>query len=159
MKTWDDVRDTLYDGTPEQIAMVRCPECGGELKLDYCNETKSTETLCLSCGTLIREFKSSYVPNYLKTTMLVEHVLNITGRGKHLVGDIKNGDFRKGDKVEILRNNEVIGLTVVNALEMFSTLDRKGGLAIRLQNVDDVDLKPGDFIRSADVIMNDKRHH
>nr|AGS54210.1 hypothetical protein [uncultured bacterium contig00107] len=26
--SWDDIDEIIFDGTPEQIADVKCPECG-----------------------------------------------------------------------------------------------------------------------------------
>ena len=79
--------------------------------------------------------------------MLVNTVFNITGRGKAISGDTKNGKFCIADKVEIIRDNAVIGYTEVKAIEMFSTVDRKSCLAIILHNIDGVDVLPNDYIR------------
>lgn len=64
---WDDVEEILFDGTPEQIAAVKCPECGGELSYSYYADTRNMETHCKgSCGTHIRAHKTHYVPNFAK---------------------------------------------------------------------------------------------
>jgi len=61
---WEDIDDILFDGTEEQIRAVRCPECGGELKLSFCAKTMSRETRCLGCGYLSRGHGAPYIPNY-----------------------------------------------------------------------------------------------
>ena len=65
---WDDVEDIIYDGTPEQINAVKCPECEGDLKMSYFPTTKSVEVHCKKCGTVIRANGASYVPNFAKVT-------------------------------------------------------------------------------------------
>ena len=61
---WDDIEEILFDGTPEQIAAIVCPECGGGLKTSYFPTTKSMEIYCKQCGTLIRSNGVEYVPNF-----------------------------------------------------------------------------------------------
>ena len=148
---WDDIDDILFVGTPEQIAAVRCPKCDGELLCSYNAETRGTEIRCQgSCGTVIKGYKSSCVPNYAKTTMLVDNAINITGRGTALIGDTKQGEFKKGQMVEILRNNVVIGCTEVNGFELISRLDRDCCLGVMLRKVDGVDVVSGDYIRQVE---------
>jgi len=62
--SWDDVNDILFTGTPEQISSVRCPECGGVLKLSYFPVTKSVEIYCSGCGTVIKQHGVSQEPNF-----------------------------------------------------------------------------------------------
>jgi len=61
---WDDVDDIIYDGTEEQINAVKCPECGGDLKLSYFPLTRNVEIRCFGCGTLIRAHGASKTPNF-----------------------------------------------------------------------------------------------
>ena len=64
MMTWDDVSAILFDGTEEQIKNVRCPDCGGELKLSFFPKTRNTEIFCQKCGILIRGHGASHTPNF-----------------------------------------------------------------------------------------------
>jgi transcription initiation factor TFIIIB Brf1 subunit/transcription initiation factor TFIIB len=64
--SWDDIDDILFDGTPEQIENVKCPECGGELKLSYFPQTRNMEILCSVCGTIVRVGGVAYEPNFAK---------------------------------------------------------------------------------------------
>ena len=63
---WDDVEDILFNGTPEQINAVKCPECGGELRISYFPTSRSMEIFCKKCGTLIRSNGVAYVPNFVR---------------------------------------------------------------------------------------------
>ena len=62
--TWEDVDDILYDGTPDQIANVRCPECGGSLSYSYGRKTNNMEVKCTGCYTLLRSYGCPKVPNF-----------------------------------------------------------------------------------------------
>jgi phage FluMu protein Com len=62
--SWEDVDDIIYDGTPEQIDNVKCPECGGVLKLSYFPMTRSVEIRCRGCNTLVRESGVHKEPNF-----------------------------------------------------------------------------------------------
>ena len=62
--SWDDIDDIIFDGTVEQINNVRCPECGGSLKLSYFPLTKSVEIFCWGCGTVIKQSGVSQKPNF-----------------------------------------------------------------------------------------------
>ena len=53
--SWDDVDDIIFEGTEEQINAVKCPECGGDLKLSYFPLTKNVEIRCYGCETVIRQ--------------------------------------------------------------------------------------------------------
>jgi len=147
---WDDVDDILFDGTPEQIAAVRCPDCNGEIYFSYTRAIRSEDKGCKGCGLQIRAHGAHYVPNYAKTSMLVKNIIYITGRGKYIAGDINNEMFKQGDIVEIIRNNEIIGLTVIKSLEHFSTTDRQGAYAIKLQKNDNFEVLPGDYVRGVE---------
>jgi len=61
---WDDVEDIIFDGTEEEINAVRCPECGGHLKLSFFPDTRNLEIECLECGTLVRGHGVGEVPNF-----------------------------------------------------------------------------------------------
>jgi hypothetical protein len=65
---WYDIQDILFDGTPEQIDAVKCPDCGGELRISYFQKTRSMEILCSSCYTVIRLNGTARVPNFAKIT-------------------------------------------------------------------------------------------
>ena len=65
---WDDVEDILFDGTPEQITTVKCPECAGELKMTYFPTTRSYEIYCKKCKTMVRANGVAYVPNFAKVS-------------------------------------------------------------------------------------------
>ena len=62
--SWDDIDDIIYDGTAEQINNVKCPECGGELRLSYYPLTSTVEIYCRGCGTIIRQNGVSQKPNF-----------------------------------------------------------------------------------------------
>ena len=65
---WDDVEEILFDGTPEEISSIKCPECEGDLKVSYFPTTRSMEIYCKNCGTLIRSNGVAYIPNFAKET-------------------------------------------------------------------------------------------
>ena len=62
--SWDDIDDIIYDGTQEQINSIKCPECGGELRLSYFPLTRSVEIYCRGCGTLIKQNGVSQKPKF-----------------------------------------------------------------------------------------------
>jgi len=66
--SWDDIDDIIFEGTPEQIKNVKCPECEGDLRLSYFPLTKSVEIYCRSCGTIIKQNGISQKPNFANTT-------------------------------------------------------------------------------------------
>ena len=66
--SWDDIDDIIFDGTPEQIRDVKCPECDGDLRLSYFPLTKSVEIYCRSCGTVIRQSGVTQKPNFANVT-------------------------------------------------------------------------------------------
>jgi len=63
---WEDVEKVLFDGTPEEIANTKCPDCAGDLKMSYYPAIKGMEIYCKSCGTLIRSNGVSHAPNFAK---------------------------------------------------------------------------------------------
>ena len=67
--SWDDVDDIIFDGTPEQIEEIKCPECEGDLRLSYFPLTKSVEIYCRTCGTIIKQSGVSKKPNFARATM------------------------------------------------------------------------------------------
>jgi len=64
--SWNDVDAIIYDGTPEQIEVVRCPDCGGKLKLRYSQKAESVEVKCLNCGAASRHSGVNEIPNFAK---------------------------------------------------------------------------------------------
>jgi ribosomal protein S27E len=62
--SWDDIDDIIFDGTDEQISSVKCPECGGHLKLSYFPMTRSVEIYCRSCGAVVKQSGVSQAPNF-----------------------------------------------------------------------------------------------
>ena len=63
---WNDVNDILWDGTAEEIAAVRCPDCGGIIKYEYFPQTRNTTIGCKGCRLISRGHGSHYVPNFAK---------------------------------------------------------------------------------------------
>ena len=63
---WDDVDNVIYDGTPEEICAVKCPDCGGKLKLRYSAQAKSIFVQCVDCGAAARHSGVISVPNFAK---------------------------------------------------------------------------------------------
>ena len=61
---WDDIEEILFDGTPEQIDAIKCPECDGELRISYFPTTKNLEICCKNCHTIVRSHGVAYVPNF-----------------------------------------------------------------------------------------------
>ena len=61
---WDDIEEILFDGTPEQIDALKCPECGGELRISYFPNTKNMEIYCKNCHTVVRSHGVEYAPNF-----------------------------------------------------------------------------------------------
>ena len=61
---WYDIQDILFEGTSEQIETVKCPDCGGELRISYFQRTRSMEILCNNCHTVIRLNGTAKVPNF-----------------------------------------------------------------------------------------------
>ena len=48
--TWDDIYNTLIDGTAEEMLTVSCPECGGTIKYFYDDAHDCFDIVCASCG-------------------------------------------------------------------------------------------------------------
>lgn len=51
---WYDVDDVLYDGTKEEIANLKCPDCGGAISYRYNDNVSTFEVLCKGCGYVAR---------------------------------------------------------------------------------------------------------
>jgi hypothetical protein len=66
---WDDIEEILFDGTPEQIRTVRCPECDGELDTKYFPNTRGMEVCCTRCHTFVVSHGVPYTPNFAKVTV------------------------------------------------------------------------------------------
>ena len=66
--SWDDIEDILFDGTPEQIEAVKCPECKGNLRFAYFAKTKNMEIVCKQCHTVVRSHGAEYIPNFAKVS-------------------------------------------------------------------------------------------
>ena len=62
--SWDDIEEILFDGTPDQINALKCPECDGKLRISYFPKTKNLEILCKDCHTIVRSHGVEYVPNF-----------------------------------------------------------------------------------------------
>lgn len=49
--TWDDIDETLQDGTPEQMVQIRCPECGDVISYSYTRfEDDDSGGFTIKCG-------------------------------------------------------------------------------------------------------------
>jgi len=66
--SWDDVEDILFDGTQEQIDAIKCPECGGELRMSFFPKTSNIEIACKCCHTVVRSHGAAYTPNFAKVS-------------------------------------------------------------------------------------------
>jgi len=66
---WDDIEEILFDGTPEQIDAITCPECDGKLRISYFSNTKNLEICCKNCHTVVRSHGVEYVPNFASVTV------------------------------------------------------------------------------------------
>ena len=62
--SWDDIEDIIFDGTEEQIEVIKCPECGGRLKLAYFPKYKNLEIRCKDCYTVVRSHGAEKTPNF-----------------------------------------------------------------------------------------------
>jgi hypothetical protein len=47
---WRAIRATLLSGNAEEIAMVACPNCGGELNYQYLPNGDCADIRCVECG-------------------------------------------------------------------------------------------------------------
>ncbi|MCO7121923.1 hypothetical protein NIA71_08160 [Ihubacter massiliensis] len=65
-KTWEDIDDILFDGNKDEIAALRCPECGGTLKFVFNKKTMGSVLECTACGAGQRGNGAAYVPNAVK---------------------------------------------------------------------------------------------
>ena len=65
--SWDDVEDILFDGSDEQIDKIKCPECGGELRISYFPKTRNMEIRCKNCFTVVRSHGVEKPPNFAHT--------------------------------------------------------------------------------------------
>jgi len=63
---WNDIDTIIYDGTPEQIDKVRCPECSGVLKLRYFPIAGTVEVHCVGCGAAARQSGVREIPNFAR---------------------------------------------------------------------------------------------
>ena len=63
---WDDVEDVIFNGTLEQINAIKCPDCGGDLKMSYYPSISCTEVQCRECGILVRSNGVNPAPNFAK---------------------------------------------------------------------------------------------
>ena len=63
--TWDDVYKVLYQGSKEELAAVRCPTCGGNIRFRYTEACKVFSVVCDKCGHIAKSHGSRY-PNCAK---------------------------------------------------------------------------------------------
>ena len=61
---WDDIEETIYDGTSEQVSMLKCPDCKGDLRIAYFPEVRSMEIKCKGCGATVRSNGVARTPNF-----------------------------------------------------------------------------------------------
>jgi uncharacterized Zn finger protein len=61
---WNDVDGIIYNGTLEEINSVKCPVCGGKLKLRYSAKAQSVSVECLVCGAAARHSGVTEAPNF-----------------------------------------------------------------------------------------------
>jgi len=140
---WDDVDEVLFDGTPEQIIALRCPKCGGNLTYTYCHETRGMDINCC-CGIQIRAHGASCVPNFAKATMQVTEAINLGDKGCVVIGEIRQGIFKRDDVIELLRKGSVIKQTTIG-VEAFPR--DFSNPSILLLGVSAGDIQKGDYIR------------
>jgi hypothetical protein len=63
---WNDVDQTLFEGTKKEIQNLRCPDCGGFLEYHYYPKAKEMILRCTGeCGCLEQLHKINTVPNCL----------------------------------------------------------------------------------------------
>lgn len=60
---WDDIDEIIFTRPKAEVDKVRCPDCGGKLKITYTFGISAMEIRCLrTCGALIRMYKCHEVP-------------------------------------------------------------------------------------------------
>lgn len=52
---WLDVNDVLYDGKKDEIAKLRCPDCGGNIEYEYERDIAVFKVMCPECGYVSKE--------------------------------------------------------------------------------------------------------
>lgn len=73
--TWDDVEDVLFDGTQEEVGLLRCPECSGKILFEYDERNRSFLIKCVKCGYLSKSHGVHYKPNCVKF-LGYKHMIN-----------------------------------------------------------------------------------
>ena len=68
---WDEVDAIIYNGKPEEIEAVKCPDCGGKLKLRYSAKAKSVSVRCMDCGAAARHSGVVEEPNFVNMAAVV----------------------------------------------------------------------------------------
>ena len=67
INSWDDVEDILFDGTPEEIADVSCPNCNNQINYQFYQQNHSMDIVCKKCGIKIRcNCSVNVIPNCAK---------------------------------------------------------------------------------------------
>ena len=65
-KNWDDIEDTLFDGTSDEISNLKCPDCKSGIFYSYNEKVNSLEYGCKNCGRIIKANGCHQVPNCSK---------------------------------------------------------------------------------------------
>lgn len=60
--SWDEIEDIIFKGSKENIDKLMCPECGGQLIVNYSTATNSLEVKCKHCGSCTRQSGLLEVP-------------------------------------------------------------------------------------------------
>lgn len=62
---FDEIIDTLFDGSKEQMQSLTCPECGKSIFYEIANDNSSMRVQCVGCGSRVNLGKLSEIPNCL----------------------------------------------------------------------------------------------
>ena len=86
----------------------------------------------------------------MNQVLKVTDIFQVTGRGCVIVGIIKEGVFHKGDPVNVMRDNDVVKLTTISAIEMINygsvNTERRDTIGLILNDIQKNDVMAGDTI-------------
>ncbi len=65
---WDDIENTIYDGTKAQVDALKCPDCGENISVSFCkaaspSENNSLRYWCDGCGMIVTQ-STAEIPAY-----------------------------------------------------------------------------------------------
>ena len=66
MNDWDKVEDVVFEGSRVEIEQLKCPECGGHIRVLFDETLMSLKVQCEKCKSYFRESNCFEIPKFLQ---------------------------------------------------------------------------------------------